>query len=220
MTAESGSGLPAAPMPRAGAALQVAVIAPTDLDTRRVRRVVEHAGCVVTDTQVEGHAAPDAVVLVVAEGALAEPISSALRSSASVSVVVVSRRDDRVAVEEAVGAGAMGFVSEDQLEARLGATVYAAAAGQLTVPSEYRRLVERPILSRREKQVLSMVVLGFSNVEVANKLHVTEATVKSHLSSAYRKLDVRSRHEATDLILSNPRLGLGILTLSADHTPG
>ena len=52
-----------------------------------------------------------------------------------------------------------------------------------------------------------MVVLGFSNVEVASKLHVTEATVKSHLSSAYRKLGVRSRHEATDLILSDQAPG-------------
>ncbi len=119
-----------------------------------------------------------------------------------------------------MNAGATGFVSEDQIEARLGATVYAAAAGQLTVPSEHRRIVEHPILSRREKQVLSMVVLGFSNVEIASKLHVTEATVKSHLSSAYRKLGVRSRHEATDLILSDQRLGLGILTLSGERAPG
>jgi DNA-binding NarL/FixJ family response regulator len=134
--------------------------------------------------------------------------------------VVVSRRDGATAVEEAVDAGAAGFVSEDQIEARLGATVYAAAAGQLTVPWRHRRVVAYPILSAREKQVLSMVVLGFSNLEIARTLHVTEATVKSHLSSAYRKLRVRSRHEATDLILSDQRLGLGILSLSGERTPG
>ena len=174
----------------------------------------------VTDTEVDGHVTPDAVVVVAAERPLAESISVAVRSSVGVPVVVVSRRDGRAAVEEAVNAGATGFVSEDQIEARLGATVYAAAAGQLTVPSQHRRIVEYPILSRREKQVLSMVVLGFSNVEVASKLHVTEATVKSHLSSAYRKLGVRSRHEATDRILSDQRLGLGILMLSGEHAPG
>ncbi len=220
MTAGSGSGLPAAPMLRAQLALQVAVLGPTGLDTRRVRRVLEHAGCEVVDTEVDGRGTPDAVVVVAVDRRLAESTSVAVRSSGGAPVVVVSRRDGRASVEKALNAGAAGFVSEGQIEARLGATVYAAAAGQLTVPSEHRRIVEHPILSRREKQVLSIVVLGFSNVEIAGKLHVTEATIKSHLSSAYRKLGVRSRHEATDVILSNRRLGLGILTLSGEHAPG
>ena len=217
MIAGSGSGLPAAPVVRAEFALQVAVKGPIGLDTLRVRRVVERAGCAVVDTEVDGHVAADAVVVVAADRPLAGSVSVAVRSSHGAPVVVVSRRDDRAAVEEAVTAGANGFVSEDQIEARLGATVHAAAAGQLSVPSEQRRVVEHPILSRREKQALSMVVLGFSNVEIASKLHVTEATVKSHLSSAYRKLGVRSRLEATDLILSSPHLGLGILTLSGER---
>lgn len=60
-----------------------------------------------------------------------------------------------------------------------------------------------------------MVVLGFSNGEIASKLFVAETTVKSHLYSAYRKLDVRSRQEAAALILdSSQGLGLGILTIS------
>jgi ATP/maltotriose-dependent transcriptional regulator MalT len=88
------------------------------------------------------------------------------------------------------------------------------------VPWGHRRVVSYPILSGREKQVLSLVVLGFSNLEIASTLHVTEATVKSHLSSAYRKLGVRSRNQATDLILSDQRLGLGILSLSGESGPG
>lgn len=219
MTAGSGSGLPAAPMLRADLALQVAVLG-EGLETRRVRRVLERAGCTVVDTEADGRVTSDAVVVVAADRPLAESTSLAVRSSGGAPVVVVSRLDGRAAVEVAVNAGANGFVSEDQIEARLGATVYAAAAGQLTVPFEHHRTVEHPILSRREKQVLSMVVLGFSNVEIASKLHVTEATVKSHLSSAYRKLGVGSRYQATDLILSNQRLGLGILTLSGEHAPG
>ncbi len=108
-------------------------------------------------------------------------------------------------------------MSESQLDERLGATVRAVAAGQLAIPAEHREAVSHPILSPRERQVMSMVVLGFTNLEVANKLHVTETTVKSHLSSAYRKLRVRSRHEATALILSDRGLGLGILTLAGER---
>ena len=60
-----------------------------------------------------------------------------------------------------------------------------------------------------------MVVLGFTNLEIATKLFVAETTVKSHLSSAYRKLGVRSRYQATSMILDGQQgLGLGILSIS------
>jgi DNA-binding CsgD family transcriptional regulator len=132
-------------------------------------------------------------------------------------VVLVAAGADRRSVCDALSAGARGFVAEDDVEARLLPTVEAVACGQLVVPAEHRGAINRPLLTAREKQVMSMVVLGFTNVEIANKLYVTETTVKSHLSSAYRKLGVRSRHEATELILdSREGLGLGVLSL----TPG
>ena len=95
--------------------------------------------------------------------------------------MVVSRRSDRAAVDDALASGATGFVADDQVEERLGPTVRAVLVGQVAIPAEHREAVAQPILSPREKQVLSMVVLGFTNREVANKLHVTETTVKSHL---------------------------------------
>ena len=60
-----------------------------------------------------------------------------------------------------------------------------------------------------------MVVMGFANREIAGKLFITEATVKSHLSSAFQKLGVRSRTAAAALILdSDGGLGTGILAIS------
>lgn len=132
-------------------------------------------------------------------------------------VVLVAGGADRRSVCDALSAGARGLVAENDVEARLVPTVEAVACGQLVVPAEHREAIDRPVLTAREKQVMSMVVLGFANVEIATKLYVTETTVKSHLSSAYRKLGVRSRHEATELILdSREGLGLGVLSL----TPG
>jgi DNA-binding NarL/FixJ family response regulator len=59
--------------------------------------------------------------------------------------------------------------------------------------------------------------MGFSNAEIARQLFVTEATVKSHLSSAFSKLGVRSRAEATARILDPEHgLGTGILSISDD----
>jgi DNA-binding NarL/FixJ family response regulator len=79
-----------------------------------------------------------------------------------------------------------------------------------------RARLESESLSMREKQVLSMLVMGFTNAEIAAKLFLAESTVKSHLSSAYTKLGVRSRKDAATMIL-DPVAGLapGILTITA-----
>lgn len=118
-------------------------------------------------------------------------------------------------VREALAAGARGLVLENTIEASLRPTVAAAAAGQLVLPPSAGAHVAPPPLSSREKQVLGLVVLGFSNHAIAARLHLSEATVKSHLTASFRKLGVRSRSEATARILDpNTGLGLGILSIA------
>lgn len=134
-------------------------------------------------------------------------------------VVIISPSRERAAVERALRAGARGLVVAQDLERTAVSTVLAVAAGQLVLPGGYVPAYATSLLSAREKQVLAMVVLGFTNRDVANRLFVAETTVKSHLSSAYRKLDVTSRKDATALILSDAGLGLGILTLSGERPP-
>jgi DNA-binding NarL/FixJ family response regulator len=130
-------------------------------------------------------------------------------------IVVVGKFTSPRAVREALDAGAEGLVAADAIEETLLSTVEAVCAGQVAFPREVRSLVWRPLLSTREKQILGMVVLGFTNGEIARKLVVAESTVKSHLSSAFRKLGVRSRTEASELILDPERgLGTGILAIS------
>jgi DNA-binding NarL/FixJ family response regulator len=118
-----------------------------------------------------------------------------------------------VDLRAAVVAGAAGVVEERSAEVALVATLGAALAGQLVLPSTARTAVAPPPLSRREKQVLGLVVLGLSNADIASRLHVTEATVKSHLTAGFRKLGVRTRSAAAARIL-DPREGLGIGILS------
>jgi DNA-binding CsgD family transcriptional regulator len=78
--------------------------------------------------------------------------------------------------------------------------------------------VAPPTLTVREKQMLGMVVLGLSNADIARQLHVTVSTVKSHLRSAFRKLGVRTRNEATTVILDPAKgLGLGIVAISEER---
>jgi DNA-binding NarL/FixJ family response regulator len=136
-------------------------------------------------------------------------------------IVVCSPPAGARGVRKAVEQGADGLVWESQIEATLAVTLRAVVAGQIAVPREVWRRVERPELTNREKQTLGLVIMGLSNGEIATRLFVSESTVKSHLSSAFRKLGVRSRAEAARVI-ADPRegLGTGILAITPTSSSG
>lgn len=120
-------------------------------------------------------------------------------------------------VRLALSAGMAGVVLAASLTVTLGPAIAAAMAGQVCVPMAQARQVDAASLSLREKQILGLVVMGCMNSEIADRLVVAESTVKSHLSSVFAKLGVRSRHEAVDLILDSERgLGMGILGLGGE----
>jgi DNA-binding CsgD family transcriptional regulator len=111
-----------------------------------------------------------------------------------------------------------GAVLAGELKHTLLPTLAAVAAGQCVVPRAIRQIVDRPPLSPRERQILAMVVLDFSNAEIASKLFVSESNVKNHLSSAFGKLGVKSRSAAAELILDRDSgLGPGILRISPEE---
>lgn len=112
-----------------------------------------------------------------------------------------------------------GVVFFEDLRRMLLPTLEAVAVGQCVVPKAIRQIVDRPPLSPRERQILAMIVLDFSNAEIARKLFVTESNVKNHLSSAFQKLGVKSRSAAAELILDRESgLGPGILRISPEES--
>jgi DNA-binding NarL/FixJ family response regulator len=172
------------------------------------------------------HAAADVRVVVVGSAAARGSVKGALGRDAD--AVVEAARDlgrepgavvavvaDAAAARDAFEAGAEGIVLASELERTLPATVSAVASGQVVVPRILQGRLERPAFTAREKQVLSLIVLGCTNRDIARRLHVAETTVKSHVKSSFHKLGVSSRSEACAKIL-DPRegLGLGILGLS------
>jgi DNA-binding NarL/FixJ family response regulator len=161
---------------------------------------------------------PPGAVVVAADGPAAQRSAAvrAIRERLPGALVVVVSPSDRTGTpRESLSAGADGLVLEGELETALAPAVRAVAAGQLCFPRSARRYLGKPVLSAREKQVLGMVVLGFSNAEMAGRLHLAESTIKSHLGSSFRKLRVRSREQAAALILDSKQgLGTGILTIS------
>jgi DNA-binding NarL/FixJ family response regulator len=160
----------------------------------------------------------DAVVLYqrIGRGAALGAVRAAKDALPDTALIAVWTPHHRAAARKAINAGADGLISEDELETTLVPTLRAVLSGLVCVPSIMRAPLETESLSMREKQVLSMVVTGFTNAEIATKLYLAESTVKSHLSSAYNKLGVASRKDAASLIMDPLEgLGPGILAISA-----
>jgi DNA-binding NarL/FixJ family response regulator len=126
-------------------------------------------------------------------------------------VVILTTFDLDEYVHEAIRAGASGFLLKDVQPAQLVDAVRVVAAGEaLLAPTVTRRLLDRfaralpdekppPSLSgltARELEILRLVAGGLSNAEIAEQLVVTEATVKTHVSSVLRKLHLRDRVQA------------------------
>ncbi len=132
-------------------------------------------------------------------------------------VVLICPEIQRWEVRAVLAAGATGVVLERELAGTLGPCLHAVRVGQVCVPRQQWRQIAPPALSSREKQILGLVVMGYMNSQIAERLFLSESTVKSHLSSAFRKLGVRSRNEAVNLILDTERgFGMGILALGGE----
>jgi DNA-binding NarL/FixJ family response regulator len=133
-------------------------------------------------------------------------------------IVLVAASFARSSLAAALDNGLAGFVREAEVDECVLLAIEAARRGQVLLPREFGKVVAQPGLSVREKQILGLVVMGLSNAEIARTLFVTESTVKSHLSSAFTVLGVRSRKQATALILDpESGFGPGILAISGDE---
>lgn len=146
---------------------------------------------------------PEVVVLVAADPHAAGAEAHAIRRRLPGTHVVLLLADDASQdVRHMLDAGIDGVVLERELDATLGLVVRSVCAGHVTVPRALRHGVDLPAFSHRERQILGLVLAGLTNAEIAARLYVAESTVKSHLTSAFRRLGVRSRREAMAVVLS------------------
>ncbi|HVU76058.1 MAG TPA: response regulator transcription factor [Gaiellaceae bacterium] len=114
----------------------------------------------------------------------------------SLTIVVCAGGADHVR-DAALAGGAVRVVDAEDAAEFLDTLDFACAA------LEHGELDERPLLTRRELEILRFVSRGYTNGQVARALWVTDETVKYHLANVYRKLGVRSRLEAVSWAAEN-----------------
>jgi DNA-binding NarL/FixJ family response regulator len=137
-----------------------------------------------------------------------------------IQVLVLTTYDTDGDISRAVEAGATGYLLKDARREDLFQAVRLAARGESVLsPGVAARVLGRmrapaeESLSVREIEVLGAVARGFSNREVARELHVSEATVKTHLVHVFAKLSVDDRTAAVTVALER-----GIIRLDRPQT--
>jgi DNA-binding NarL/FixJ family response regulator len=131
-------------------------------------------------------------------------------------VLVLTTYDSDADILRAIEAGATGYLLKDTSREELFRGVRGAARGEpVLAPSVTARLMRRAsapprdVLTGREIEILEHVARGLSNRELANELHLSEATVKSHLIHVFSKLDVADRTAAVTVALERGIIRLG-----------
>jgi DNA-binding NarL/FixJ family response regulator len=127
----------------------------------------------------------------------------------SIPVVVLTTYADDDSILAALSAGAAGYLTKDASRGGIRRALEAAVAGQTVLdPAVQASLLKaaqqapaRPAtlpdgLTDREAEVLTLIAAGLSNIEIADRLFVAEATVKTHVNRIFAKTDSRDRAHA------------------------
>jgi two-component system nitrate/nitrite response regulator NarL len=133
-------------------------------------------------------------------------LAAAARDGLSTRILLLSAAIDGSIVYGALEAGAAGYISKDASRAEIVEAVADVAAGRTVVPPELaaglaseirlRRQSAQPILSDREREVLSGFARGLSIPQIADELFLGASTVKTHTQRLYEKLGVSDRAAA------------------------
>jgi len=137
-----------------------------------------------------------------------------LRANSSVAVIMVTMVEEDAALFSAMRAGARGYVLKGAHHQELLQTVLSVASGQVlfgpsiatrimgffhdfhagAIPSPQEKTF--PELTPRELEVLELIAQGLSNSQIAEKLVITDKTVRNHITSIFGKLQVADRAQA------------------------
>lgn len=125
-------------------------------------------------------------------------------------IVVLTMQRDPAFARQALNAGAVGYVLKDAADGELALAIRLASSGQTYLnPQLGVRLALQPLdarpghLSKRELEILRLIALGHTNVEMADKLGISVRTVEAHRGHIHQKLSLSSRAELVGFALEH-----------------
>jgi DNA-binding NarL/FixJ family response regulator len=188
------------------------VVAPAPVTRAGLRSMLANAEG--TDVRIVGEASSptdsselsEADVVLLANEELLEEASFAVAEDGTQALVLISEEDHAVSRLRSMQLRGWGVVPPDAPPEELAAAIAAAGQGLIVLPKAVtERLLHEPAasaeelsetLTAREREVLDLLGHGLSNKLIGRELHISEHTVKFHISSLYAKLGVNNRAEA------------------------
>ncbi len=174
--------------------------------------VVAESGSAEGLAQLARRTRPDVVLLDarLPGGSGAEACRQLIAANPDIAVLMVSTYSDDRLVEECIRAGAKGYVVKDIQRLSLKESIRALYAGggavspviaakvlnRLRTQEELASAGPSSPLSDTQLAIVRLIAAGFSNRQIASRIHLSENTVKSHVQEIFRKLDVGNRVEA------------------------
>ncbi len=135
-----------------------------------------------------------------------------LNADARQLVVILTMHIDREVVDKAIRSGAVGYLTKDCSLSDIVSAIRLAASGDTVLSPGLAEAMlqevhrdEEPVVSPREEEVLQLVADGLGTTEIAEKMYISQKTVKNHLASIYEKLNARDRTQA---VLTAVRMGI------------
>ncbi|MGI9539088.1 MAG: response regulator [Miltoncostaeaceae bacterium] len=175
-------------------------------------RVVGEAGTAEEAVQMAAQTRPDVVLMDVRlpDGTGVEACRKIKAQDQEIRVVMLTSYSDEEAIVGAVMAGASGYLLKQADAERLTEAIREAAAGESTLDpraagtllSQFRELsakqaeTELAGLTEREKKMLALIAEGYTNRAIGEVLHLSEKTVRNHVSQLLRKLGFQRRSQA------------------------
>jgi two-component system, NarL family, nitrate/nitrite response regulator NarL len=133
-------------------------------------------------------------------------VSAAKRDKLPTRVILLTGYEDSTAAYKALAEGAAGYVSKASDHTELCEWIAAAARGETVLAPQFaagianeiqlREDSDRPALTTRESEVLRLLAEGRTAQKIGAELHLSEATIKTHLHNLYEKLNVSDRAAA------------------------
>jgi two-component system response regulator NreC len=185
------------------------------LDTEDDVQVIAEADDIATVVHYVHERQPEVLVLDLGMpgGSSIETIRSLRKQVPETQIVVLTMDESSVFAQRTFAAGATGFVTKDRADSELATAVRAAAQGEeyISPPVAARLAALRESLTEdrltpREVEVLRLIALGYTSVEVAEQLHLSPRTVETHRANILRKLGLVTRAELVHYALRHDLL--------------